>query len=169
MLPVYVVMTLLVMVSVASRFEPDLAAQTKVRTGRLPQIAAQQGGDTAPTTPYTFQGCHADDVFDGDTLELICGTKAIRARLVGFDAPETHPSRCPAEAALGGRAKERLRGLASGAGVEYQDMGHDKYGRDLVFMRVGGRDVAAVMIAEGLAVAYDGATRIDWCARLAGG
>ncbi len=53
--------------------------------------------------------------------------------------------------------------------LEYQGLGHDRYGREPVWMRVGGEDVAALMIAEGLAVAYDGASRIDWCARLAGG
>ncbi len=130
----------------------------------------------APHFGLTEDGCRVGFVYDGDTVELLCGARTETARLVGFDTPETRDPGCEAEAALGLRAKLRLGDLvaqAQGAGAQGQGSilldhrGHDRYGRSLVEMRIGGRDVAEVMIAEGLAVAYVGTSRIDWCARLA--
>ncbi len=37
--------------------------------------------------------------------------------------------------------------------------GYDKYGRDLVGRAIGGRDMAQIMVGEGLAVAYKGPAR----------
>ena len=140
MLPVYVVLTLLVLVNVAFRFGPDPARQAEARPGKLPQILPVENSATraknqppqimpqvdagqAAVAPISLAGCHADLVFDRDTLELICAGKRLRARLVGFDAPEMHPPRCPAEAVLGARAVDKLRALASGSDVEYSDRG----------------------------------------------
>jgi micrococcal nuclease len=83
---------------------------------------------------------------------------------MGFDAPELR-ARCPAEAVLAERAKVRLEVLvASNAWELLPSQGRDKYGRDLVQMLVGGRDVAKIMIEEGLAVEYHGrGPRRDWC------
>ena len=127
----------------------------------------------APHYGLTEDGCRVGFVYDGDTVELLCGADTQTARLVGFDTPETRNPGCPEEAALGLRAKLRLGDLvarAQGAGrggVLLDHRGHDRYGRRLVAMRIGGRDLAEVMVAEGLAVAYQGKARIDWCARLA--
>ena len=127
----------------------------------------------APHHGLTEAGCRVGFVYDGDTVELLCGTQTQTARLVGFDTPETRQPGCAAEAALGLRAKLRLGDLVAqrqgqGQGdILLDHRGYDKYGRRLVAMQVGGRDVAEVMIAEGLAVAYSGEARIDWCARLA--
>ena len=44
---------------------------------------------------------------DGDSPELPCVGQSRRARLLGHDAPETRPPRCPAEAALGAKAMVR--------------------------------------------------------------
>ena len=128
----------------------------------------------APHHGLTKAGCRVGFVYDGDTVELLCGLQTQTARRVGFDTPETREAGCPAEAALGLRAKLRLgdlvaQGQGQGPGpgdVLLDDRGVDRYGRRLVAMQVGARDVAEVMIAEGLAVAYSGEARIDWCARL---
>jgi len=127
----------------------------------------------APYYGLTEAGCRVGFVYDGDTVELLCGAETRKARLVGFDAPETDPARCEAEAALGQAAKLRLGDLVARAqalpeGMLLDDLGSDKYGRRLVVMRLQGRDVAEMMIAEGLAVSYGGEARVDWCARLAG-
>ena len=124
----------------------------------------------APHYGLTEAGCRVGFVYDGDTVELLCGADTQTARLVGFDTPETRNPGCEAEAALGLQAKLRLGDLvAKGQGdILLDQMGHDKFGRTLVILQVGGRDVAEVMIAEGLAVAYSGDARIDWCARLSG-
>ncbi len=123
----------------------------------------------APHYGLTEAGCRVGFVYDGDTVELLCGTKTQTARLVGFDTPETKAPGCAAEAALGLRAKLRLGDLVARGrdGVQMDDRGWDRYGRRLIEMRIDGRDVGQVLIAEGLAVAYDGGTRVDWCARLA--
>ncbi len=107
--------------------------------------------------------CRVGYVYDGDTVELFCGTAKSTARLVGFDTPETKDPRCPAEAALGKRATERLRGLLRLGDVQVFQRGFDKYGRDLVTVTVNGRDVGPVLVAEGLAHAYHSGRRSGWC------
>lgn len=124
----------------------------------------------APHHGLTEAGCSVGFVYDGDTVELLCGTQTQTARLVGFDTPETSPPRCPAEAALGLKAKLRLGDLLaqrqSQGAVLLDHRGWDKYERRLMAMQIDGRDVGEILIAEGLAVAYDGGARVDWCARL---
>lgn len=122
----------------------------------------------APHFGLTESGCRVGFVYDGDTVEVLCGGTTQTARLVGFDTPETSPPRCPAEGALGLKAKLRLGDLVARGqgGILLDHKGWDRYGRRLIEMRIGGRDVGEVLIAEGLAVAYTGGARIDWCARL---
>jgi len=125
----------------------------------------------APYHGLSEAGCRIGFVYDGDTVELLCGTSTQTARLVGFDTPETAPPRCEAERALGLRAKLRLGDLVARAqtrpgALRLDDRGRDRYDRRLVLMLIDGRDVAGIMVAEGLAVPYDGGARVDWCARL---
>ncbi len=121
----------------------------------------------APYEGLSDRGCRIGAVLDGDTVELICGTTREPARLQGFDAPETRDAGCEAERALGKRAAAYLRDWVPRARSGMTDLGRDKYRRRLIRLRLDGEEVAARMIAEGLAVAYDGGRRIDWCARLA--
>jgi endonuclease YncB( thermonuclease family) len=107
--------------------------------------------------------CRLGYVYDGDTVELLCGLEKRTARLQGFDTPETKEPRCAEEAALGRKATERLRALAKEGRVEIFHISHDKYGRDLVTLTVAGRDVGEVLIAEGLARDYSGGSRGGWC------
>lgn len=116
--------------------------------------------------PYHGQaeaGCDVGYVYDGDTVELLCGAQRLTARLQGFDAPETKSPKCAAEAAWGRRATLRLRELVQRPELALFRNGHDKYGRDLVVLTVGGKDVAQIMVGEGLAVAYHGEARRNWC------
>jgi micrococcal nuclease len=104
-------------------------------------------------------------VVDGDTIAI--GRE--RIRLMGFDAPETHRPRCARERRLGQRARARLAGLLRGGEIGLQRRGRDRYGRTLAVLAADGRDVAAIMIAEGLARPYHGERRKGWCgARLQG-
>ncbi len=137
---IYCALTLLAMYSIAERF--------------------------APVDDLTAAGCRVGYVYDGDTIELICGSQKDTARLVGFDTPETKEPGCDAELALGKQATARLRVLVKAGDVVMIREGHDKYGRVLVTMRTGGRDVADMMVAEGLATYYRGGSRVDWCERL---
>ena len=112
--------------------------------------------------------CAVVHVVDGDTVDMTCpGAGSFRARLTGFDTPESFEPGCVAEARAARAATDRLRGLVAGATrVEARLGGVDRYGRRLVALRLDDQDVGAVLIAEGLAVAYAGGRRIDWCARL---
>ena len=112
--------------------------------------------------------CAVVRVVDGDTVDLTClGTGRFRARLMGFDTPETHRPGCAEEALLGQAATGRLRALVADARSIEADLGRwDRYNRRLVRLSVNGRDVGARLIAEGLALPYEGGRRIDWCDRL---
>ncbi|MDZ7905286.1 MAG: thermonuclease family protein [Cypionkella sp.] len=56
-----------------------------------------------------------------------------------------------------------MREILRGGQVQIYPQGHDKYGRELVVITVGGAAVADAMIARGLAEPYAGAARRDWC------
>jgi endonuclease YncB( thermonuclease family) len=91
---------------------------------------------------------------DGDTLR--CGPE--RVKIMGLDAPEMR-GRCPVEIRLAQSGRARMSVLVAG-GVMLQPHGRDRYRRLLAVVRDRqGRDVAAVMIREGLARPYGGERR----------
>lgn len=95
---------------------------------------------------------------DGDTLR--CGQE--RVRIMGLDTPEVHGA-CPRERRLARQATDRMRQLIAG-GVFLQPHGRDRYRRLLaVVTDRAGRDVAPVMIREGLARENHGQRRSGWC------
>jgi hypothetical protein len=98
-------------------------------------------------------------VIDGDTFD-VGGT---RVRIAGIDAPETHPSRCPNEAALGAAATQKLAQLLRSGPLWISGIVTDRYGRNVRTVRVNGEDVADAMISAGLARNYDGKQRQGWC------
>ena len=112
--------------------------------------------------------CAVARVVDGDTVILDClGVGQFRARLMGFDTPETHRPRCNREALLGQAATRRLRALLdTPAGFAVQLGGWDRYERRLITITINGRDVGDTLIAEGLALPYQRGRRPDWCAHL---
>lgn len=89
-------------------------------------------------------------VIDGDTVAL----GAERIRLLDIDAPETVHPRCESELVLGFAAKARLIELLRGRQVKITRHGRDRYGRTLARFTVGGRDVGALLSADGLAIAW---------------
>jgi len=107
-------------------------------------------------------------VVDGDTIWV--GEEKVR--IVGLDAPETYQARCDEERALGQRATGYLRVLVQRGRVTIKRQDRpDRYGRTLARVYIDGRDVADIMVREGLAVRYDCPRgrcprRIDWCKRL---
>lgn len=141
-------------------------AVTAVTVGGWLALVAAQGGQILGRVPGGPE-CAVTFVYDGDSVALDCGTgREVTARLVGYDTPETKRARCEAEAALGKRATERLRALVGSGALRMARQGVDKYRRPLMRLWVDGVDVAEVMVREGLAVAYTGGVRPDWCARL---
>ena len=96
---------------------------------------------------------------DGDTF----GIGVQRIRILGMDAPETHPPRCIREAQLGLAATAKLKELLSSGTVTMSGSGHDQYGRELRQVFVNGQDVADAMIGSGLARSYNGGKKQGWC------
>jgi endonuclease YncB( thermonuclease family) len=90
---------------------------------------------------------------DGDTLAI----GALRVRLYGIDAPETGQRCKTAEGKpwpCGAAATKRLAVLISGGDLRCEGRGYDRYDRLLAVCRIGGKDVNATLVAEGLAEAY---------------
>jgi endonuclease YncB( thermonuclease family) len=106
-------------------------------------------------------------VIDGDTFKL--GQR--RIRVIGIDAPETHPSRCAEEARLGEQATAKLQALLNERPFElvapiYRD--HDMYGRELRVVRRlmpdgSHESIAELMRKSGLARRYAGVFKLECC------
>lgn len=132
-------------------------------------------GCVAPAVPapesaesVSESACRVTYVVDGDTVHMACaGMGEIKARLLGFDTPEVYSPGCEQELAAGQQATRILRQiLQSGPISDVRFEGHDRYGRELVRLEVGGNDVARSMIATGYAVPYSGGRSPDWCSML---
>ena len=101
-------------------------------------------------------------VVDGDTFKL--GKRKIR--IIGIDAPETHPARCAEEARLGEQATARLQELLNQGPFEMVAPVYgkqDRYGRDLRSIRRGDQSIADDMRESGLAHRYLGGFKQGWC------
>jgi endonuclease YncB( thermonuclease family) len=130
-------------------------------------VALFSGGPLSEPPIPAVPACAVSRVVDGDTVDLICDGAAFRARLTGFDTPETYDPACAAEAALGRLATGRLRQLVGDAALVEADIGGtDRYGRRLVALKLDGQEVSRRLISENLAVPYSGGRRINWCDRL---
>jgi endonuclease YncB( thermonuclease family) len=108
-------------------------------------------------------------VVDGDTLEVSARIwlgidVATRVRIRGIDTPELH-STCALEKTMAEAARLKLVTIAGDA-VRLTNVANDKYGGrvDADVATSTGADIAAAMIATGLAHPYDGkGERADWC------
>jgi endonuclease YncB( thermonuclease family) len=100
-------------------------------------------------------------VIDGDTFKL--GSRKIR--ITGIDAPELSNARCPQEAALGVRARDRLRDLLNQGSftmTAHRLQRTDAYGRELMAVERQGVDLGQRLIDEGMAHHYLG-SKGSWC------
>jgi endonuclease YncB( thermonuclease family) len=126
-------------------------------------VATLLGGATASQPPAVSPSRVM--VVDGDTIHL--RGDAVGTRLVGFNAPETsrERARCWVERRLGYLAKERLKEIVGAGNLSLESVACAcppategtpacNYGRHCGVLRANGRDVGAILIAEGLAVPY---------------
>ncbi|MBX3594765.1 MAG: thermonuclease family protein [Sphingomonas sp.] len=131
----------------------------------LPQSDAAPAASGASGTRALFTTCHIgggrDCVVDGDTFWM----GGVKIRIADIDTPETHPSRCAREAALGQAATRRLRALLNSGPVALTpiERAFDRYGRRLALVSVAGQPVGETLVAEGLARRYHGGRRAGWC------
>ena len=108
---------------------------------------------------------------DGDTF-VIKDPKPPReflqnkGRLVGIDTPESMKqfAKCQKEIELGLKAKEFSQKFVEQNNIDIIYLGLDKYGRYLISLRKDNKDLAEELVKAGLAVFYDGGTKVkDWC------
>ena len=113
--------------------------------------------------PLAGEGCQVGYIYDGDSVEMICGDVRETARVLGIDTPELE-GRCAAERAAAEVAKRALAGMVSGAReARIEVRGRDKYHRPLIRLWLDGQDAAGAMIVAGQGRAYDGGHRAGWC------
>lgn len=136
-----------------------LAAGLGMRSGP-PMAVATAVPLHIPFFGYCRYGGGTNCVVDGDTFYY----GRDKVRIAGIDAPETHPPRCAQEARLGEAATHRLRDLLNAGEIKLSSIDRDAdiYGRKLRNVAVGGADVGAVLVGEGLARDY-GSGRRSWC------
>lgn len=108
--------------------------------------------------------------YDGDTCMMslpgihpLFGDH-IPVRLAGIDTPEMK-GQCERERRLARRARDVVRSALSQAEtIHLRKASRDKYFRIDARVIANGQDLSAVLIEQGLAVPYDGGTKIkDWC------
>lgn len=137
---------------------------------RIAPTALPASGGEQLTGPFRRCGQGhggAGCVPDGDTIEL--GPRAIR--IIGIDAPELHPARCPAEQAQGEAAARHLLMLLNQGPFTLAGpvpVVRDEYGRELRHVlraRPDGsvQSIADDMVASGLARPYLHGQRQPWC------
>lgn len=118
-----------------------------------------------PAAAACSQTIVAGDTFilDGETV-----------RVAGIDAPDPRRPRCEEEYTLGLEAKARLRAMLVPGSVRIERVRHEHDGSTVARTFAEGRDVAARMLAEGLALEDRAGREAElervrrWCGRAAG-
>ena len=123
-------------------------------------FAARGGDSESASFGMCKNGGGTNCVVDGDTI-WYRGTKI---RIADIDTPETHQSRCSAEAELGAAATRRLHALVNAGPFTLQsiDREEDRYGRKLRVITRNGESIGDILVQEGLARYYEGGRR-SWC------
>ena len=117
-----------------------------------------------------FKGVLVLYCYDGDTCKInLPGLPAVfghklGVRLKGLDTPEIR-GKCAKEKALAKEAKAFLWDLVSKAErVDLEEVSRGKYFRIVARIVADGVDTTEALISAGLAVRYDGGTKVkDWC------
>jgi endonuclease YncB( thermonuclease family) len=137
----------------------------RIIEGGVTRVAQPTSGVVAPAA--SIGASETPIIIDGDTVSI----SGERIRILNIDAPESYQPHCEAELVAGLRAKERVAQLVRSGPLQIYREGQDRYRRTLARISVGGRDVGAVLVQEGLALPWqDGAAakearRRRWCSR----
>lgn len=87
-------------------------------------------------------------VTDGDTIRLLTpDNQQVKVRLAEIDAPEK-------DQPYGMKAKQALAALCFSKNVRAVVVDHDRYGRTVARLYVGGTDINAAMVRQGAAWVY---------------
>ena len=121
----------------------------------FPAMTQAEGIDWRECSPYERR---ITCVVDGDTLWY----QGSKVRLLGIDAPEIE-GRCVAERRLALAATLELTRLLNTGLIRIAYDGHDRYGRHLARLWVGGGEVGPAMVAAGLAEPFGLRGPSPWC------
>jgi len=108
-------------------------------------------------------------IYDGDTFRVnikgwpsIVG-EHIPIRIMGIDTPELR-GKCQAEKSLARQAKQHtVAMLREARKIELRDVKRGKYFRLLATVYVDGKSLGDSLFQKGLAAAYDGGAKKNWC------
>jgi endonuclease YncB( thermonuclease family) len=138
-------------------------------------VAAHRNPETANSREPAAEALQASypaqvlQVLDGDTfvarVRIWPGMDVTtRVRLRGIDAPELH-ARCDVERVKAIAARDALEQILDEGAVGIAQVGQDKYGGrvDAAVFTAATPNVAAAMLARGLARRYSGGRRGSWC------
>lgn len=117
----------------------------------------------------TVLTCLSLTAVDGDTVR--CDSERLRdigpgaPNKSGYDTPEIGRAECAKERLLGEQAKLRMQELLDQPGLVIEDSGkRDRYGRPLVWIRLGnGKTAGEMLISEGYAVRWEPGYQASWC------
>lgn len=141
----------------AAAFRPGLPQSGE----QLPRSTSE--GSVEPTAyrmpmPLCGKAKRFNCVVDGDTV-WVGGEKI---RLEGFNTPELRGA-CERESRLARAATSRLASLLNGGEFALVRSGQkDRYNRTLATIKIDGKDVGDILIAERLAHRWQG-YKEDWC------
>ena len=110
-------------------------------------------GDSGPASAASADLAGTVRVIDGDTLDV----GGSRVRLHGVDAPEKAQMCLDADGqawACGGWATDEARARWDGEEAACEIIETDRYGRAVSRCAVGGADLGATLVGEGMALAY---------------
>lgn len=119
---------------------------------------------------FDFEQAVYHTCYDGDTCMMslpgihpLFGDH-IPVRLAGIDTPEMK-GQCEREKQLARRARDIVRSALGQAGaIHLRKASRDKYFRIDARVLADGQDLSEILITQGLAVPYDGGTKIKgWC------
>ena len=113
----------------------------------------------------TYRSCYGGDTcrFDIPNIHPLAG-KNIPVRLAGIDTPEKH-GKCKEEKDLAIQARDLAQTtLEQAQSIMLKNVKRGKYFLIVAEVWADGVNVSEVLIQEGLAVAYDGGTKVkEWC------
>ncbi|WP_246204532.1 thermonuclease family protein [Devosia marina] len=134
----------------------NLLCALSIAAGSASYVQAQEWRVNFPMCGGVRHTC----IVDGDTIWL----EGHNLRLESYDTPEPYNDICGgrAEVDLAHRASARLRELLNQNPFTVEMHGEDRYGRTLATIRISGRDVGDILIAEGLARRWPNG-REFWC------
>jgi endonuclease YncB( thermonuclease family) len=80
-------------------------------------------------------------VVDGDTIRVRSASGEVTIRLVGIDAPEVSHKKNESGQPFSQQVTKYLAGLVINKTVDIKEYGHDRYGRILGVVSLGGRNI----------------------------